>query len=42
MAFGIGTQWNVVGGLTGTLTASDSVFGDPDVGQGKELRVLTK
>ncbi|WP_256572208.1 hypothetical protein [Myxococcus guangdongensis] len=42
VAFGLGTQWNVVGGLTGSITASDSVFGDPDVGQGKELRVLSK
>ncbi|NOK20012.1 hypothetical protein, partial [Corallococcus carmarthensis] len=40
VAFGTGTQWNVVGGLTGTVTASDATFGDPARGSGKELRVL--
>ncbi|QSQ17643.1 hypothetical protein [Myxococcus landrumensis] len=42
VAFGTGTQWNVVGGLTGNVTASDNVFGDPAYAQGKELRVLPK
>ncbi|TSC34350.1 hypothetical protein [Corallococcus sp. Z5C101001] len=40
VAFGIDTRWNVVGGLTGSVTASDSTFGDPAHGSGKELRVL--
>ncbi|MBJ6759153.1 hypothetical protein JGU66_00170 [Myxococcaceae bacterium JPH2] len=42
VAFGINSSWNVVGGMTGTVTASDNVFGDPAVGSGKELRVLNK
>ncbi|MCP3097812.1 hypothetical protein LZ198_02870 [Myxococcus sp. K15C18031901] len=42
VAFGIDTLWNVVGGLTGNVTASDARFGDPARGKGKELRVLNK
>lgn len=42
VAFGINTRWNVVGGLTGTVSASDSRFGDPAYAQGKELRILEK
>ncbi|MBU8897782.1 hypothetical protein KRR26_19380 [Corallococcus sp. M34] len=42
VAFGIGQNWNVVGGKTGNVTASDAVFGDPAVGSTKELRVLNK
>ncbi|XXF77757.1 hypothetical protein P2318_32615 [Myxococcaceae bacterium GXIMD 01537] len=40
VAFGVDTLWNVVGGLSGSVTASDARFGDPAIGTGKELRVL--
>jgi hypothetical protein len=40
VAFGLDTLWNVVGGLSGTVTASDATFGDPAIGTRKELRVL--
>ncbi|NVJ19711.1 hypothetical protein HUW62_00485 [Myxococcus sp. AM011] len=40
VAFGTGTNWNVVGGVSGNITASDNVFGDPAIGSAKELRVL--
>ncbi|RKH81537.1 hypothetical protein D7Y21_30095 [Corallococcus sp. AB045] len=42
VAFGTDTLWNVVGGLTGTVSASDPTFGDPARGKGKELRILSK